>query len=123
MQQTTFMCPFCLSSEVPLEMIGYFGARQCPLCDRTFAYRDLKNKGYEIEIVDYFETWQEIRDNRRESKLKNGDRAVEKMQDESIENLFHQIRMEKIFSEKAKKAEEKTLTTELDKLFAEIFNF
>lgn len=116
------MCPFCLSPEVPLEIVGDFGTRRCSLCDRVFTYRDIKNRGYEIDVVDYFETWQEVRDRREEEIRLNGDEAVENIVRESIENLMHEIKMIKVFRKKKKKEEVKKITTELDKLFETIFD-
>lgn len=121
MQQTTYMCPFCLSSDNPMEIVGDWETRRCSLCKKTFSLSSIKGKGYEIDVVNYFDTAKEEAEIAKDSKTKNGDIAIEHIVQESTDNLFHEIQMTRIFREKEKKEEEKAISTELDQLFNVIF--
>lgn len=116
MQQTTYMCPFCLREDEPVIKIS-LSQYECPLCERTFRPKNLL--GYEISKVNFQSCWEEQMNINGDITLKKKDvdSQMENMVQESTDNLFHEIIMTRIFNKKPQETEEQAIKTGIDKVF------
>lgn len=124
MEQSTYMCPFCLREDEPVIKIA-LSLHKCPLCKRSFRNSDLL--GYEVSKIDFANYWAEQTITSSETPLINDiktkedvDSQMDDVVQESTNNLFHEIIMIKIFRKKPQKAEspeETAIKSQVDKIF------
>ena len=113
MKQTTYMCPVCQNDEKPLAKTS-MSRHKCLICDRSFYNKELL--GFEINRTDFVEYWRERRESLNPQmsyplvdgieRNKDVDSQMDNMVKESLDNLFHEITMMRIFNKSHKKAEE-----------------
>jgi uncharacterized protein (UPF0212 family) len=124
MERTTYKCPVCRDNDNPVISTS-LSMHKCPLCNRTFRNNDLI--GYEITKGDFAVSWRDLHAIKKEIpqgsiidgiKLnKDVDNQMEKMVQESTDNLLHEIIMMRIFNKKSKKTEKQVIKNEIDKIF------
>lgn len=124
MQQSKYMCPLCKDEKIPLIKAG-LSRHHCTICNRTFSNKEII--GWELNRLDFVEYWRERREAIKteisypmieDIKINNNvDSQMDNIVQENTDNLMHEIIMVRIFGRTPKKAENKAIKTEIDKIF------
>ena len=129
MKQTTYMCPVCQNNEKPLKKTS-MSRHRCSICERSFYNKELI--GFEINRTDFVQYWRDRRealnpqisypvvDGIKIEKDKDVYIQMDKMVQESTDNLMHEIIMVRIFDKELKEAEKTILKDEEQAIKSEI---
>lgn len=105
MEKSLVICDECGSKYTRLYYLRKTDEFYCEACNGVFSRRDIFSFSWAENIIDGM----------------NIDQQMENIVQESVENLHHEIIMEKIFEKKAQKADIKAVLSKADELLEEIF--